>query len=155
MNPSVTRRPGYIYADYCFAQFQASCSSAAALRVLHFRHSWSPPASWISARSARVGLAQPRSSGEFCAQDVDRFDGRWLGQQFRCACHERLSDRSVEMSLAPTFISKGIEDAEGCWPQSQGEPDGRSGFLIRQRQACLEELLQFAFFSGLGFETCE
>ena len=46
------------------------------------------------------------------AEDFDPFDDRRRREQVRRLCHQRLRDRSIEVSLSPGFVSEGVEDAK-------------------------------------------
>src|SRR5262249_32424817 len=88
-------------------------------------------------------------------QNLERLDGRGPGKQFGRLRHERLGDRTLQMRLPSVFVGKRVENAERSPPQAQSEPEGRCGLLFCQRRPGFQELCDFVFLAGLGFQSCE
>src|SRR5512140_2687474 len=92
-----------------------------------------------------------RRLSELHAKDVNILDGRCRREQRRGVRHERLRDRSSEVSLSPRIICKRIEDREGGWPKSEREPHGGRRFLLSEletlHQKCshLFRFIRFCF----------
>src|SRR5579864_1444043 len=85
-------------------------------------------------------------SGKLRAQNFNRFDDRWFGEQFGRLRHERFGDGAVQMSLASAFVGEGIEDTEGRRPQAQREPYRRCCFLVGKGKSRFQKLCDLVFF---------
>ena len=59
------------------------------------------------------------------------------------------------MRLTSVFVGKCVENAERCRAQPQSEPEGRCGLLFGHCQPGFQELRDFVFLAGFGFQSCE
>src|SRR5262245_25463963 len=59
------------------------------------------------------------------------------------------------MRLTSVFVGERVEHAERSRPQPEGEPEGRRRLLLCHRQPRLQQLRDFVFLAGLGFQSGE